>query len=201
MIYLRDAPCRIPDGLRFLRDIPEKHVSMIDAMLMRNVNCFETSSCGRPFDAVASLIGLRQEVNFEGQAAIELEMIADSSVSERYPYSIIDGDPCQLDMRSMVDEIVRDISHNVSLGHIAARFHNTIAAMVIEVCERIRRQEKLERVCLSGGTFQNMYLLERAVTGLRQEAFEVYLHSVVPQNDGGISLGQAMIANEILRKA
>ena len=78
---------------------------------------------------MASLIGLRQEVNFEGQAAIELEMIADSSVSERYPYSIIDGDPVQLDMRPMVNEIVRDISHNGSLGHITARFHNTIAAM------------------------------------------------------------------------
>jgi len=90
------------------------------------------------------------------------------------------------------------------MGHWATSRRGSTTRLppwVIEVCEYIRRQENLERVCLSGGTFQNMYLLQRAVTGLRGKAFEVYLHSGVPPNDGGISLGQAVIANEILSKA
>jgi hydrogenase maturation protein HypF len=158
----------------------------------------ETSACGRLFDAVASIAGLRQEVNFEAQAAIELEMTAVAGVDERYPFEISDGDPSQIDMRPTIERIVRDVVAGRPVGFIAAAFHNTVAAIVVEACRRVRAEERLDRVCLTGGTFQNLYLLEHAVAGLRSNGFEVFLHAKVPPNDGGISLGQAVIANAAL---
>ncbi len=84
-------------------------------------------------------------------------------------------------------------------SEIAAAFHNTLAAAIVEVCRRIREADTLNRVCLSGGTFQNVFLLQRAVSGLRNSGFEVFLHAKVPPNDGGIALGQAVIANARLQ--
>ena len=200
--YVRDTfgSGSAPPGLRFLQSIPEKQVDLVDAMLLRGINSVETSSCGRLFDAVASLINLRQEVNFEGQAAIELEMIAQANLEQRYPFNVDEGEPAQVDMRPMIENIVQDLSRSKPAGHIAACFHNTVAAAIVEVCRSIRQRDQLKRVCLSGGTFQNMYLLRRAVEGLRRDGFEVYLHALVPPNDGGISLGQAVIANEVLQR-
>jgi hydrogenase maturation protein HypF len=168
-------------------------------MLLRGINSVQTSSCGRLFDAVASLIGLRQEVNFEGQAAIELEMIAQTGLEQGYPFLVSDGEPAQVDVRPMIENILQDISQAKPASYIAACFHNTVAGAIVEVCRSIGKREQLKRVCLSGGTFQNMYLLRRAVDGLQRAGFEVYLHSLVPPNDGGIALGQAVIANEMLR--
>jgi hydrogenase maturation protein HypF len=200
--YVRDTfgPGSPPPGLRFLQSIPEKQVDLVDAMLLRGINSVETSSSGRLFDAVASLINLRQEVNFEGQAAIELEMIAQANLEQRYPFNVDEGELAQVDMRPMIENIVQDLSRSKPAAYIAACFHNTVAAAIVEVCRNIRARDQLKRVCLSGGTFQNAYLLRRAVEGLRREGFEVYLHTLVPPNDGGISLGQAVIANEVLQR-
>jgi hydrogenase maturation protein HypF len=187
-------------GWQFPDGIHRKQIALVDTMLARGINSVETSSCGRLFDAVASLINLRQEVNFEGQAAIELEIIAQTNIEQRYPFLVEEADPAQVDMRPMIEGIMEDLARSKPAGSIAARFHNTVAAVIVEVCHGIRRHEQLNRVCLSGGTFQNMYLLRRAVEGLRHNGFEVYLHALVPPNDGGISLGQAVIANEVLRR-
>jgi len=197
--YLRDAfdPASIPD-LPLLREIPQKQLSVVATMLERGINTVMTSSCGRLFDSVAAIIGLRHEVNFEGQAAIELEAITQPGISEAYEFSL-DGDPIQIDMRPTIEAIVRDVRTSVPQYVIASRFHNTMSRVIVEVCCRIHDREGLDRVCLSGGTFQNMYLLERAVGDLRGAGFKVFLHSKVPPNDGGISLGQAVIANEILQ--
>ena len=100
----------------------------------------------------------------------------------------------------MIEEIVRDLTHTTPIGVISARFHNTMAAVILEVCRRIRKQENLARVCLSGGVFQNMYLLKHTVRDLDKDGFQVFLHALVPPNDGGISLGQAAIANAILQR-
>ena len=203
MSYLRDAlgeEYRSPDPA-FLRDIPKQQVCIVDSMLARRINCVDTSSCGRLFDAVASILGVRHEVTFEGQAAIELEANADPAIDRLYPFSMIDGTPAHLDMRTMIRAIVNDVRLGVSQSEIAAGFHNTLAVAIVEVCRRIRGQHDLSRVCLSGGTFQNMFLLERAVRGLRANSFEVFLHSKVPPNDGGIALGQAVIANALLASA
>ena len=169
-------------------------------MIARRIQSIETSSSGRLFDAVAALVGLGSEVTFEGQAAIALESAAHPGVEDRYPFALEESEPMQLDMRPMIEEIVRDLTHTTPIGVISARFHNTMAAVILEVCRRIRKQENLARVCLSGGVFQNMYLLKHTVRDLDKDGFQVFLHALVPPNDGGISLGQAAIANAILQR-
>jgi len=197
MSYLRDT---LGDraSFSFADHVPKANIAIVEAMLARGLNCIDTSSCGRLFDAVSSIVGLRHEVTFEGQAAIELEMIADPSVERVYPYTITDGDVAQLDMRPMVEAIVGELAGGIRATEISAAFHNTLATAIVEVCGRIRMDENLSCVCLSGGTFQNMYLLRRAVECLRESGFEVFLHALVPPNDGGIALGQAVIANALL---
>ena len=200
--YLRDTygSGPLPDHLALFRGVPEKQLALVDTMITRRFQTISASSCGRLFDGVASLVDLKHEVTYEGQAAIALEAAAQSGVEQRYVYEIQAGNPEQVDMRPMIRQIVEDVANSTSVGEVSARFHNTIAAAVIEVCERIRRAEALDRVCLSGGSFQNMYLLKRAAEGLRRSGFEVFLHAVVPPNDGGIALGQAVIANALLRR-
>jgi hydrogenase maturation protein HypF len=177
---------------------PEERVRVVRRMIATGLNTVPTSSCGRLFDAVASLIGLRQEVNFEGQAAIELEMTAEDGTADRYPYGIDGAGPWQVDFRPAIENIVRDVSAGQPRPVMAARFHNTLAHATVEVCRRIALETALRRVCLSGGSFQNVRLLAGAVAGLRAGGFEVFLHAQVPPNDGGIALGQAAIAAELL---
>jgi len=168
-------------------------------MIERNVQTVETSSCGRLFDGVASLLGLCHETTYEGQAAIELEAAAsEGEATESYPFVFCPGDPFQADLRPAIAAIVRDFVAGTPVPDIAARFHRTVADVVVEACLRIRQSEGLNRVCLSGGTFQNLLLLRRAVQGLRESAFKVFVHHRVPANDGGLSLGQVVIANEVL---
>ncbi len=180
------------------RRIPAKKVTAVRSMIERGINTVQTSACGRLFDAVASLIGLRDEVNFEAQAAIELEMSALPDVDARYPFEIGASDSWEVDFRPAIEGIVRDVLAARPSGFIAAAFHNTVAGAAVEICLRLRTSEGINQVCLSGGTFQNMYLLQRAVSGLRAHGFETFLHAKVPPNDGGISLGQAVIANRAL---
>jgi len=189
----------IPADLLLFQSVTEKNLRLVSAMLKRRVNTSLTSSCGRLFDAVASLIGVRHEVTFEGQAAIELETLCRPGIDEQYPLQVNEGDPLQIDFRPTIKAIVRDVSCSRPAVLIASCFHNTIAAVAVEVCCRIRQRDNLNRVCLSGGTFQNWYLLERTVKSLDRASFQVFFHSRVPPNDGGISLGQAVIANEILQ--
>ncbi|MCU1269400.1 MAG: (NiFe) hydrogenase maturation protein HypF [Acidobacteriaceae bacterium] len=189
----------LPIDLPIFQKVPPREIDFVSLMISRNINTILTSSCGRLFDAVASIIGLRHQVTFEGQAAIELEMACQPGIDDGYPFDIDSNEPAQVDMRAAIRAIVRDVQNSQPAGVIASRFHNTIATVIAEMCQRIRASEKLNRVCLSGGTFQNMYLLQRSVARLRKLGFEVFLHYAVPPNDGGISLGQAAIANEILK--
>ena len=214
--YLRDAfgadmyapnsagMAALPESLHFLRGVPKKQWALVDELVTRRIQTVETSSCGRLFDAVAALVGLGLEVSFEGQAAIALESAAEPGIEQHYRFCAAQGSkaggPMQVDMRPMIEDIVHDLSLRRSVGYISARFHNTIAAAIVEVCSRLRQSEGLNRICLSGGVFQNMYLLERSAESLLGCGFEVFLHSLVPPNDGGISLGQAVIANELLRQ-
>jgi len=198
--WLRESfGTQLPTDLPLVRKVSGREVELVSRMIERGINTVRTSSCGRLFDAVASIIGLRHEVTFEGQAAIELEMVAESGVEGAYSFDIESTEPAQIDVRSTIREIVKDIQSREAVGVIAARFHNTIAAVIVEMCQRVRTSERLNRVCLSGGTFQNIYLLKRTLALLRKLEFEVFTHSAVPANDGGIALGQAVIANEILK--
>lgn len=160
------------------------------------VNAPPTSSAGRLFDAVSSLLGIRDEVTYEGQAAIELEHAADPSELGRYPLP----DPHHLvDAGSLIRALVDDMSRGLPVSVLSARFHNTVAAMVVHVCRQLRAEHGLGTIALSGGVFQNALLLSRCVEGLEARGFSVLTHRRVPPNDGGISLGQAAVATAQLR--
>ena len=162
--YLRDALGTDPIslGLPGWDGIPEKKIEIVTSMMQRGLNTVQTSSCGRLFDAVASIMGLRHEVNYEGQAAIELEMAVLEGISESYPFEIGANSPWEIDMRPAIERLVQEIQMKVSVSLMAAKFHNTVVAVIVEVCRRLRETDGLNLVCLSGGTFQNAYLLERA---------------------------------------
>jgi hydrogenase maturation protein HypF len=146
---------------------------------------------GRLFDAVAALIGVRQEVRDEAQAAVELEALADPSENGSYAFAF---DGSTFDASPVIRELVVEMRQGVARPILAARFHNAVAAMVGEVCLRARQLTGVHRVALSGGVWQNLFLLERTVTRLEQAEFDVLLHRRVPANDGGVALGQAAVA-------
>jgi hydrogenase maturation protein HypF len=199
--YLRDVfGEQIPGKLECFQGIDEKQVALVDTMLTRRMQTVETSSCGRLFDAVAALLGVASKVTFEGQAAIALEAMADARVEKTYDFEIAEGETMVLDFRPVIAAIVRDLSRGRRAGEISASFHNTLSAAIGEMCGKIGAADGLNQVCLSGGSFQNLYLLGRTVVELRRRGFGVFLHAQVPANDGGISLGQAMIANERIRE-
>jgi hydrogenase maturation protein HypF len=156
-----------------------------------------TSSCGRLFDGVAALIGLRQTVNYEAQAAIELEMAIDpgSSGGQFYPLTLApQGDGWTIGTRTMFDALLRDLSKGVSVADMSRRFHDGLIHIFAEVAERTRCRTGLNRVCLSGGSFNNAYLCDGLESRLWGAGFEVFTQNEVPSGDGGLSLGQALIA-------
>jgi hydrogenase maturation protein HypF len=153
-----------------------------------------TTSAGRLFDAVAAILGVRDHINYEGQAAVELEQLADPRETSAYPMAITDGEPFQLVCADLVRAVVADQRAGVAPPLVAARFHNGLAAAAVAACARVREGTGLGVVALSGGVFQNVLLTERVATGLERAGFRVLTHSRVPPNDGGISLGQAVVA-------
>ncbi len=170
--------------------------ALIEQMMDKSINSPLTSSCGRLFDSVAALLGLRHTVSFEGQAAAELEMLieTDHTDNSTYPFEIIKAEdtPWVLPVKPIIAGLVNDILTEISPGLISRRFHNTLAALFTRVCREIRNQKNINSVVLSGGVFQNLNLLHQIKTGLESLAFHVYVHEQVPTNDGGLSLGQAV---------
>jgi hydrogenase maturation protein HypF len=158
-----------------------------------------TSSVGRLFDAVAAVLGVRDAINYEGQAAIELEQLADTTQTGQYRASISDGPVLRVRGADLVRAVVDDLRAATPVPVIAARFHNGLAAAVVEVCVRLRESTGIDVVALSGGVFQNVLLLQRVTPMLDRAGFRTLLHSRVPANDGGISLGQAAIAGALHR--
>ncbi|MCL4458401.1 MAG: carbamoyltransferase HypF [Chloroflexi bacterium] len=170
-------------------------LDIIQKQLQKGLNAPLTSSCGRLFDAVAALLGLRQIVNYEGQAAIELEMIAAEDVEGDYEWGYNRDQPLVLDAAPVIRGIIADLCYGLPEEIIAAKFHNAVVQLIITVCQRIREREGLDKVLLSGGVFQNLYLLKRVLPALRQAGFQPFIQRRVPCNDGGIALGQAMVAD------
>ena len=204
--YLRDAfGQQIPADFGLFPGVAPKQIELVNTMLTKQIQTVETSSCGRLFDAVAAILGLASEVTFEGQAAIALETAAARSTAlhkpeaDGYTFDVDGSEPMIVDLRATIRAIAKDANSQRSPAEISAKFHTTLAAAIVEVCDRIRKSDGLDRVCLSGGTFQNLFLLERTIGQLRRRGFSVFLHALVPANDGGIALGQAVIANEVLR--
>ncbi|CAK8716207.1 Carbamoyltransferase [Candidatus Electronema halotolerans] len=154
-----------------------------------------TSSCGRLFDAVAALMGICATCSYEGQAAVRLEGLTKPDLHERYSFALeLDKQPMQLSFAPAFAELVADLQKKTEQAVIATRFHNAISAAIVAVCEELRQQQGLNTVALSGGVFQNAFLLKRVCAGLREKEFAVFCHQAVPPNDGGLSLGQAAVA-------
>ncbi len=167
----------------------------VEQLVKRRVACPETSSMGRLFDAVSALLGICTRVSYEGQAAIELEAAADAPDNVHYPFSLdVTSVPWTIDPREIVRAALDDLRRGTPRGLIAARFHSTITEVVRAVCVVARRERGLSTVTLSGGCFQNLRLLEGVVATLERDGFGVRYHRLVPTNDGGLSLGQAVVA-------
>ncbi len=190
----------IARDLAFLRDRNHRSVELICQALEKNINSPLTSSAGRLFDAVSALCGVRSTANYEGQAAIELEMAIDPAGDDAsYPFEFKDeGGRILIGARPLFEAILADLAGGSSARLISRRFHNGMANALAEVARRVRKRTGLNRVCLSGGTFQNLYLLTKFQSLLQGDNFQVFTHSEVPAGDGGLSLGQAMIAARTL---
>jgi hydrogenase maturation protein HypF len=173
-----------------------EHWDAVRAAARAGINSPLTSSAGRLFDAIACLLDLRDEVSYEGQAAIELEQLADPRETETYDVTLdwADGNLLTVRGTDLVRAVLTDRVAGVPAAAIAARFHQGVAAMVVASCVELRHRHDLTTVALSGGVFQNLLLVERCVTGLEAARFTVLTHRQVPPNDGGISLGQAVVA-------
>jgi hydrogenase maturation protein HypF len=171
---------------------------LIRQMIERNVNVPQTSSMGRLFDAVSALLDVRRNATYEAQAAMELEQLAASHHAPYapYPFALADHEgTLQIRVAALFDALLDDAARGTPVPAIDRRFHDTVAEMILRVSARLRDQTGLNTVALSGGVFQNRLLLELVVPRLRAADFDILLHSQVPPNDGGISLGQAAIAN------
>ncbi|HUJ11048.1 MAG TPA: carbamoyltransferase HypF [Verrucomicrobiae bacterium] len=179
------------------RKFPTLKWHLVQKMVKAHFNSPLTSSAGRLFDAVASILGLCDMTTYEAQAAIRLESIADPRVTDRYPFEIQSRKrPWVLDFAATLRAILDERHKGVCASEISAKFHNTVALAILETCRYIRGQRDLSVVALSGGVFQNELLLRRTVGALRSRHFTVFTNTAVPANDGGLALGQAAVAAE-----
>ena len=192
--YLDAAfPAGLPAGLDVVSRNSGAWADVL-ALARRGVNAPLTSSAGRLFDAVAALLGVRDSINYEGQAAVELEQLAAPSRHDPYRAAITDGQPFTVGGQDLVRAAAEDLLAGVPREVIGAKFHLGVAAMIGEACGLLRDRSGLGTVALSGGVFQNLLLLGTVVDLLEDMGFRVLTHSRVPPNDGGISLGQAVVA-------
>ncbi|MHB1000014.1 MAG: carbamoyltransferase HypF [Armatimonadota bacterium] len=204
LAYLLNSGCDIDDIIlaALLPDLSSNEVGIVRSQFSRRINSPLTSSMGRLFDAVSALLGICSSVTYEGQAAIELEKAAFCKIDHIYKYELIaDSDgKLDIDVAPLICDIVDNIRHGIGVDIISGRFHCTIADIILQVCKSQREIYGLNKVVLSGGVFQNSLLLERSIDCLSVAGFEVFRHGIIPPNDGGISIGQALIATARYKK-
>lgn len=191
-----------PGALRELGFYERHGAAVVENVLkiggMREVSPL-SSGAGRLFDAVSAVLGICDRNTFEGEAAMALEAEAAEGEEGGYPYEAVGGRPVEVDFSRTLRSIIGDVKAGVERGVIAARFHNTVARAVCEVAGAIARKEGLRDVALSGGVFQNDYLLRRVAAGLEAEGLQPRFNALVPPNDGGVSLGQAFVLRAALK--
>jgi hydrogenase maturation protein HypF len=180
--------------LPILKSIERGKIDVILGMVSKGVNAPETSSLGRLFDGVAAIVGIRNRAGFEGQAAMELEMLAEGKRESIYDYDWSSGEVTEVLTDPITRGVVRDIQRGIPPSCISRKFHDTLIHLFAELCDALRKESGLNRVVLSGGVFQNAILLCGLTRALEQRNFQVFSHQKVPTNDGGISLGQAVAA-------
>ena len=181
----------------------ENETKLLRQQLEKEINCIPTSSMGRLFDAVASMIGVRHEVSYEAQAAMEMESLAQEAIDvanpNAYSFEYERTTLTQVKLAKLMNAICKDVVTGVEKEVIAAQFHHAVSHMIAEVCISARVETQVHVVGLTGGVFQNVLLLQLAQQELKKKGFQVLTHSVVPPNDGGIALGQAVIARNWLQ--
>jgi hydrogenase maturation protein HypF len=186
-----EQPWRMAASVRLAEDLHGE--AGIRQLITTGFNSPLTSSAGRLFDAAAAMLGLCDVASYEAQAAIRLETAADPTVTGHYPFDLRND---VLDFGRTIHALLADCEQ---VGLAAARFQNTVVAGIVRVCETVSEQRGLKRVALSGGVFQNEWILSRTTSALRERGFEVFTNTLVPPNDGGLSLGQAAVAAERMK--
>jgi hydrogenase maturation protein HypF len=177
--------------------LPEiKPIDVLRNQLSSRTNTPLTSSLGRLFDGVSALLGIRQTISYEGQAAIEIEALVDPDEDDSYPIEVTPENI--INISPIVTNLLKDHQNGVKIQTMAARFHNTLTAIVLELAQRARQTYSLDRIALSGGVWQNMSLLTSSYQYLSDAGFQVMIHNQIPANDGGVSLGQALIGQKFL---
>lgn len=174
----------------------ETELKLIVNQIDKKINSPECVSTGRLFDAVSSLIGITDYSNFEGQAAMKLEFSIEKGVDEHYEFEFLKNEIIKINWEKIITGIIRDIEYGIQKSKIATKFHNTLTEIIVEFAKYTNQK----KILLSGGCFQNVYLLERTIERLKQEFFQVYWHQRIPTNDGGISFGQIAAYNLKNRK-
>jgi hydrogenase maturation protein HypF len=182
---------------------PRDERKLLRQQLEKNLNCVSTSSMGRLFDVVASLIGIRHEVNYEAQAAMELEALASRAINDvdpgAYRFTIRRTSLLEVESTSLLRQICTDIRSGIQPATIAAQFHHAVANLAADVCQSAREEFSINTVGLTGGVFQNVLLVGLIKKQLHENGFQVLTHSIVPPNDGGLALGQAVVARNRLK--
>ena len=200
-LYGEEDALKIP--LALVRWVGERNAQLVARLVERKLNTPPTSSAGRLFDAVAAMVGVpgTQRTTYEVQAAVELELAADGPTDRGYQFRLRqEGEGWIVETGEIIRGVVEDLLVGRAKGGVSSRFHRTMAEVVVAGCERIREVGGTTAVALSGGTFQNMLLLEQVVGLLEGKGFEVYRHRRVPANDGGLALGQAILADKFFRE-
>ncbi|MBA2441062.1 MAG: carbamoyltransferase HypF [Rubrobacter sp.] len=197
-LYGEEEAMKLPLGV--VRWVGEREARLVARLVERGLNTPQTSSAGRLFDAVAALAGVQgsRRATYEGQAAVELELAADGPASHGYPFRLRpEGEGWVVETQEVIGGVVEELLQTRPAGEVSSRFHRTMAEMVVAGCEQLRETDGGGAVALSGGVFQNVTLLEQATGLLEERGFTVYRHRRVPANDGGISLGQAVLAGAV----
>ncbi|HSL87870.1 MAG TPA: hypothetical protein VK870_01065, partial [Ignavibacteriaceae bacterium] len=172
-------------------------LNIFSRMLEKNINCFTTSSGGRLFDAVSSLLNICQRSTYEGQAAMMLEFIADKQTKTYYDFNLIEKERLIVNWQPIFEQMFIDLEKEIPASEISAKFHNTLAEIIATLAKRTAQKN----VVLTGGCFQNVFLLEKTIDRLTENGFIPNWNQKIPTNDGGISFGQAVLANHFIVKS
>jgi hydrogenase maturation protein HypF len=189
------------DPMEIIEDVEKEKIQVVKQALSSGLNCFKSSSIGRLFDAVAALIGVRNYITYDGQAAIELENVIKEEIEDSYSWSIEEVEGAfRIQYKSIFEGIINDLQSHEQVSKISAKFHNSLAEAACELVYRLREKEQINKVVLSGGVFENQYLFKKIYKDLVNKGFQVFYNKQIPINDGGLSFGQLHAASEIIKE-
>jgi len=183
------------DSLDIIQGVEREKIEVVKQALNSGINCFLSSSIGRLFDAIAALTGIRNNINYDGQAAIELENVINDEIEECYPWNFEERDGMfHLQYKDIIEGVLKDVKRKELVAIISAKFHNSLAQATCALVCKLGEREAIKKVMLSGGVFENQYLLRKVYKNLIKSGFKVFYNKQIPINDGGLSFGQLHVA-------